>query len=223
VKTVDCDFHYSSDVPADYLCARGNGETRELTDAGRINNLSFSAYSPMPPHQRAMYLRFDRSPHAMPLSLIFEIRGEAALQSKVSFEAWTGSGFTPLRFIDRTQNLRFSGPVYLYVTQPLTKTAFFGIEGHWLRMSVSGSQVKRGVQVSDIILNSVNAAQKQEARPQHFSTDSYEAGKVIELLENPVLDCELWVDERLSISEAELERLIGEDPIAVDVDRKTGK
>ena len=220
VKDITCEYRYPAGAPADYVSAHGNGDFTEIPDAAPITNLSFNAYSPMPQHPRAMYLRFDHSPHGMPLSLFFDIGGESLQQSKVSYELWVKDRFVQARVIDGTQNLKFTGSVLLYISEPLTEREFFGTDGYWLRMCLSSGRAspERATHVKSIVLNCVNALQRQKASDQYFNTGAYDAGKRIALLEKPVLECDVWVDEP-GISESELAQLSDESPESVQVER----
>ena len=60
--------------------------------ADRITDLHLPALEPMESAPRAMYLRFDHSPHAMPLSLLFEVVGRVPLTDKLVSECCTASG-----------------------------------------------------------------------------------------------------------------------------------
>ena len=220
VREVRCRYSYAESVDADYVCSQGNGEFREVVNAASEHDLGFVAYQPIIPHPRAMYLRFDSSPHAIPLSMFFDIGGEVLLHSKVSFEAWVKDRFVQARSIDDTQNLRYTGAVFLYLTEPLTETRFFGKDGYWIRMSLSSGLEKeeRPIRVSEIFLNCVNAVQRRKALAQYFNTGAYDAGKTIELLDVPVLDCVVRVDERNGIGAKELERLMEESPELVSTE-----
>ena len=209
VKGVSCDYQYDRFCPAGWVEARNNGAVTQLEEAQGISDLALAVYEPMEPHPRAMYLRFDRPFSAMPLSILFQVVGETLLDSKIAFEAYNGEQFVPLRAIDHTRNLRYTGTVYLYLPQPLPRASLFGQEGCWLRMSLSsyGGDPARTPHVAGLAFNIVRARQCQKGVEQLFGTEAYEAGKTLELLESPVLETDLWVDESERLSQAQRERL----------------
>ena len=225
VKSVRCGYQYTGDVPVDYICAYNNNKKTWIDNAAGISDLRFTVFSPMPPNPRAMYLRFDRSVHAMPLSIFFEIRGEDAPYSKISCEVWVKNKFLPCRTIDTTSNLRHTGAMFMYITQPLTEAEFFGENGFWLRMSLSSNsgEVRRAARVSAMHLNTVSAVQRRRAPEQFFNTGPYEAGKIITLLEKPVLNCELWVDEIGGLSVSELNELEAGFPDKIRPERENNE
>lgn len=209
IKSAECGYQYTKSVPADYICAYNNGEKAEIAGAAAVSNLNFTVFSSLTPHPRAMYLCFDASPHAMPLSMLFEICGDSLLDSKILYEAWVKDRFERVRASDNTENLRYTGAVFLYIPRQLSEAEFFGRKGYWLRMSLSSHLTDEGraPRVAGIRFNIVNAIQRQKAAEQVFNTGPYEAGKSIELLEKPVLDCEVWVDEKNGVSAQELTQL----------------
>ena len=117
--------------------AENNGDTVELEDAAQVERLAFPALVGLEEHPRAMYFCFDRSPHAMPLSIFFDVAGRVKLEDKLRFEAWTGQRFEPVRTVDLTRNLLHPGTMLLYLSRPLPERTLFGVRGYWLRLSRS--------------------------------------------------------------------------------------
>ncbi len=214
VRSVSCRYQYPLLRPVQAVRAENNAKTAAILEAGSVTDWNLAVYEPLPPHPRAMYLRFDRSPHAMPLSLLFEVVGETVLSSKILFEAHRRGEFVPVRAVDQTQNLRYSATAFLYLSEPLEETELFGETGCWLRMSLS-SFAEEGLhppKVTGVKLNIVEAEQRQKGAAQVFDTAVYEAGKTVELLEKPVLQAEVWVDEGEALSTAEKAALQKEHP-----------
>lgn len=224
VRDADCTWHYSQGRPAEAYRSDNDGRRAELEDPYGRGGLAFPAVTALPREPRAMYLCFDRSPHAMPLSLLFQVAGRAPLDDKLSFEAWNGVRFQPVRSIDLTRNLLHTGLVLLYLSQPLRKTAFFGREGFWLRIIRSSYlENSRGYpRVDGIRLNAVTTVQRQRSPEQWFDTGAYEAGKTLSLLAVPTLDCRVWVDELSGLAVAQAEELARAHPGQVRLEREDG-
>ncbi len=164
-----------------------------------------TVYDPLPPHPRAMYLRFDGSPHGMPLSMLLQIAGETILPSKILFEAWDGTGVRPGAHGGSNQEpalYRHSVPVYFPSRCP--RPPFSGKTGCWLRMSLQPRTplTRPAPQITGLDFNIVEARQQQRGADQYFSTEAYEVDKTLELLETPVLECQVWVDEAGELSAA---------------------
>ena len=153
-----------------------------------------------------MYLRFDQSPHAMPLSLLFEVVGRVPLTDKLMWECCTGGRFEAVAAVDLTGNLHHTGQVMLYLPERLPRVSLFGEEGCWLRVSRSSGFQGPEPCVASVQLNTVTARQLQREPELYFNTAPYDAGKTVTLLRTPVASCEVWVDEAgaLPLADAQL-------------------
>ena len=222
VKAAECKWQYSGGRPAHTYRARNNGDLVELTDAREIASAQFPAIVSMAEEPRAMYFCFDKSPHAMPLSIYFEMAGRAALDDKIVLEAWNGKRFEPVRFLDLTRNFLYSGLMLLYLPLPLPRTTLFGHDGCWLRAVRSSYSENTGgyPRVSAVHLNTVSALQRKQEETQYFDTDVYEAGKQLTLLEKPVQHCSVWVDELQGLAVSEAEKLAEIMPDRVRLERE---
>lgn len=209
VKTVMCSWQYAGGRPVDWAAASNNAGKQVLEDIASASALRFEIYANLEACPRSMYLCFDRPLQGMPVSMMLDVVGKSDPRGKLLYSFWNGTQFESLRALDGTHSLAHSGPVYLYLPQPAVKGSFFGREGCWLRVSLSqtGREERRPPVVSAIRFNVVPAVQRQRAEDQYFSTGLYEAGKTIQLLEAPVMRCEVWIDETGSISQTELEEL----------------
>ena len=209
LQTASFTWRYGGAVSASRLYSENNAETEELADCAGIARLGFTALDVMEPGLRAMYMRFEHSPHAMPLSLRFLVRAGSRME-KLRWEAWTGKGFTPVQCVDGTEDLSRSGEVFLYITEPLPEHTLFGVTGCWLRLGRTSARQERMPVVMGIEMNAVDAVQTRREPEQFFDTGIYEAGKTLRLLSAPVQRCELWVDEMSGLSESEARAMAAE-------------
>ncbi|MDR0445817.1 MAG: baseplate J/gp47 family protein, partial [Oscillospiraceae bacterium] len=202
LKGAECTYQYAERVPIDYIRIESGAEAHELENAAEYSELAMSISDPLPPDSpRAMYLAFDAPPEAMPLAVRFSIAGDAALGSKIVYEALSGDGFKPLRVSDGTSNFRRSGCVFMYIPEPLSNARLFGRDAYWLRMSLSGGLMPprwNAPRVLGIDLNTVRAVQKQFASERVFSSSGLGETRVLELPDNPIIDCEIFVNETQS-------------------------
>lgn len=221
VKSVQCKWQYQSDVPISYIRSFNSNKTEEIPDTTGITDLGFTVASPMLRHPRSMYIRFDMPVKAMPLSILFKVRGESLPISKISCEVWVRDKFVRVSTIDFTHNLSHTGTMFIYISQEMTSKEFFGESGYWLRLSLSGfrPEVPLAPCIYGMELNTVLAFQQQKADKEVFSTGAFDANKKITLLNNPVLSSELWVDESGSISAEELSEMQAETPDRIKVER----
>ena len=212
LKDASLKWQYTGARRPTWCFSENNGRQNILEDADRVRQIMFPALTPMPQERAAMYFRFDRSPHAMPLSLRFQVQGRANLKGQLLWEYWNGKAFEPVRTVDRTERLKHSGQMFLFLSEPIPESEQFGIEGCWLRLSRSANETGTMPTVISVKVNAVSAIQRQREADQVFDTEIYEAGKKIRLLNLPVQDCRVWVDERPALSDEALKRIQSEAP-----------
>ena len=215
VKGVSFQWRYEAPKKPVYCFSENNGRQHRLEDAHRVTHLMFPALTPMPAERSAVYFRFSASPHAMPLSLRFQVEGRAHLTGQLLWEYWNGKDYEPVRTVDQTERLLHSGEMFLVLPEKLPETELFGAEGCWLRMCRSAVETGVMPTVASVTVNSVSASQHQRETDQVFDTEIYEAGKRVQLLNLPVQECRVWVNELSTVSDAELERLKKEEPARV--------
>lgn len=222
LKGAVCTWAYDQGLPAQRLEAENNGGLVRMEEAENVPHLAFPALMGLSDHPRAMYFCFDRSPHAMPLSILFDMAGRVNLEDKVRFEAWTGTRFEPVRTVDLTRNLLHPGVMLLYLPKALPVHTLFGTEGCWLRLSRSSYLDNPGgwPRVNAIRLNTVEALQREQAEEERFSVSAYEADKTLRLLHSPVLDAQVWVDEAGALAVSDAEALAQALPDQVELERE---
>ena len=205
-------WQYEEGLPVDWVRTENNGGAVEIGEAESISSLDVTILSALPREEQSVYLRFDRSPHAMPLSLRFWMQGWARMEEKLLWEAEGDGGFEPVQCLDQTENLLHTGEIMLYLPNPLPERERFGVTGYWLRVRRTSRRAGPLPRVRQIETNTVTAVQLQRHLPQVFNTGVYEAGKTVVLLNTPVQNCRVWLDERSRLSEEEAARLAGRYP-----------
>ena len=213
-------WQYEAGLPADRILAENNGRTAAVEEAGDVNALDMTVLAALAPEEKSIYLRFDRSPHAMPLSLRFRMQGWTRMEEKLLWEAEGENGFEPVQCLDETENLFHTGEIFLYLPRPLPETERFGVTGHWLRMSRTSRRAGPLPIVRGIDTNTVTAVQLQRQPPQVFTTGIYEAGKIVYLLNTPVQMCRVWVDERSHLTDEEAYALAERWPDRVRLEKE---
>lgn len=213
VKSVDCRWQYGDSRLADWVWASNNANEQALEDIADTAELRFEIYRDMAEHQRSMYLCFDQPLQGVPVSMMFEILGKSQPRGNILYEMWDGEQFRPVRTLDTTDGLARSGPVYLYLMESAAQGCFFGQTGYWLRMSPTQNRSfdKQPPVVGGIRFNVVRAIQRQRGPEQRFTTQGYEPGKTVRLLNAPVMWCDVWVDEAGSITELERRQIPNQD------------
>jgi hypothetical protein len=198
-KGVDCAYQYTDNIPVDYIMAEDSGERRELDGAAGYTDLALKINEDIyPGDARSMYLAFDAPPEAMPLAIYFSLGGEAALGGKIIYELYAGGKFSRVHAQDDTQDLRFGGCVFLYINRPPDRARFFGRDAYWIKMSLSGPGLPSGgepARVLGVELNTVRAVQRHAAAELVLSSSDIGEGGALDLMDRPILDCELRVGE----------------------------
>ncbi len=220
VREAAMSWQYETEIPADWISAENNGETVSIEEADRYGSLDLTVLSALDRDETSVYLRFDRSPHAMPLALRFWMQGWTKIEEKLDWEAEGEEGFEPVPSLDQTENLLHSGEAFLYLSRPLPERSRFGVTGHWLRISRTSRRPVPFPLVRGIEPNTVTAVQIQRHPPQWFSTGVYEAEKTVFLLNTPVQSCRVWVDERSRITAKEAGRMAREHPERVQLEKE---
>lgn len=207
-------WSYDTGKPAHQCGAENNGQTVQIQHAASVTDLHLVALQPLAPISHAMYFRFNRSPHAMPLSILFTIVGRTPQRNHLIWEFCVGDNqFESVSVIDLTNNLQHTGQLFLYLTAPLPSVTLFGQAGYWLRVRESNTAVASASPcVVDIQLNTVNARQTQRELDAYFDTAPYEANKQIVLPKTPVVSCDVWVNEAGALSDAEAQTFQQQDP-----------
>lgn len=212
IQGAEVSWRYETGIPVQYAGAENNGRRVEIFDARQVADLGLQVLETMEPAPQSMYFRFESSPDAMPLSLLFEMVGQTAMEEQLNWECWTGKGFQPVRWLDLTGALHHTGQMLLYLPEPLAETELFGACGYWLRLCRSSFLPGKTPRVAAVRLNTVAARQQQREEALFFDTGVYEAGKTVQLLTAPVQQCEVWVDERSGLSLAQARGLEEECP-----------
>lgn len=214
-----CRWQYERWQPVSRCAAWNNGSETEIADGAGTTSWNLNLLVAMEPRPRAMYLRFDRSPHAMPLSLFLQLENNRALEDRLSLEAWFETGFAPLTWEDGTDRLAHSGLVRAYISKPLTPVRLFGVDGCWLRLSRSawGAPIHGAPRLRQLWCNCAEAVQWERGTEQFFDVESYDPNPSVILPNIPIQQVNVWVDERDDITQADAEALAKQAPDGVQL------
>ena len=200
------------------------------------NNLVTTVYEPktakvemrlfgrMAEQQYALYFQFDRCPCGYPINLYFEMAGNTGLERIVSFEYLTGDrsgrlSWRELKALDGTRAFENSGIISLFTPGDFMRAELFGSEGYWIR-AVNRS-MKYGARseilprLAGVRENAVNIVQKQSIRNEMHEAVAGQANQRLTLINRPVIDCEVWIDELPETPLSQLRELAAQDPSRV--------
>ena len=209
VTAASCRWQYLEGCNCSYVASVNDGTVYRLEDAAEINGLQLKAFYPTKTNGRSLYFRFDRSPDALPLTILLQMRHNGVLPGKVTFEAMKNGKFYPIRVTDETRNFSSTGLISLYLTEELTAAVLFGEEGYWLRATCEGTQYQEALlpKLDAIDVNVSSVVQQQQAEEQYFDTEPYAKNKEIQLLLAPVQETDVWINETKFLSTADLQLL----------------
>ena len=209
ITAAKCRWKYGSGCRCDYVEAINDGTHICLEEAADVAKLCLRAFYPIKSNGRCLYFRFDRSPNAMPLTLLLQMRNNGVLPGKISFEAMHNGEFRTARVTDGTRNFSSTGMISLYLPDELSEAELFGEKGFWLRAVCEGTHYREALlpRLDAADVNVSKIIQRQQAEEQYFDTEPYAKNKTIQLLLTPVQEAEVWIDETGHISASELKML----------------
>ena len=209
ITEASCHWQYEKGCRCSYVEAVNEGTRAVIEDADDVAKLHLRAFYPIESKGRSLYFRFDRSPDAMPLTILLQMRNNGILPGKVTFEAMRDGKFYPVRVTDSTRNFSVSGIISLYMSEQLSAAEMFGEEGYWLRATCEGTHYREQFlpKMDAIDVNVAQVAQRQQAEEQYFDTEPYAKNKTVQLLMTPVQDAEVWINETGHLSASELQFL----------------
>ena len=221
VKDLKITYRYSEMLPARHILTRNNGEEYRIDNADKRSQQDILLYKALAPEPPCVYLRFDKPVRGYPVNLYFKLGGQFEEERDIEFQVLTRTGFKKIKTQNSTKGFSDSGIVSLFLSEATESGTLFGMEGYWLRLLDNGQrrQEKAPVPVESIEINVVDVIQQRREDELHFSSDIYEANRVLRLENTPVQACEVWVDELPDISEAEKAELLQNSPEIVRVTR----
>ena len=209
IKSASCRWQYPAGCRCDYVASINDGTLAAIEDASEITRMHLRAFYPTKTNGRSLYFRFDRSPDAMPLTMLLQMRNNGFLPGKVSFSAMWNGEFHAVRVTDSTLNFSSTGIIRLYLPEELTRAELFGAEGCWIRATCEAMHYRDALlpRLDAIDVNVSPIVQRQQAEEQYFDTEPYAKNKQIQLLLTPVQNAEVWIEETGHLSAAEIQTL----------------
>ncbi len=105
----------------------------------RSTKLFYSNLSQNP----TMYLGFEGNPTGTPFSLYFDIENRTDYPVDLTVEYQSTDGFVPIKVMDNTSGLLYSGTMMMIVPKDIVKSTMFGEEYHWIRLVCHNKEVVR--------------------------------------------------------------------------------
>lgn len=180
----------------------------QISTNGR--DLAATLFAPLLDERPSVYLCFDDAPAGYPVPLYLELLGKVRDPRRIQVQAYMERGFEEIKTTNTLEGCTRAGMLSLYLPRGMKQTEVFGLSGWFVRINdVTGRRnLASYPRVGRIIPNCVHVTQRERAADMVFSTDIHEANKRIRLDERPVLQADVWVDEKSRLTESAIRELM---------------
>lgn len=198
------------------------GQEVEMTDRLRSSG-RLEAFSPIPWKEDCLYLGFDRKFTEGPVSFFVKLHEDSdAAELEPVYSYGTAGGFKRLEAIDNTERLTSSGTVMFMPPGDMAETEIAGKRAYWLRLEDAKERYPAGnlypTVIEDLIWNAVAVHNVDTRAREDFFLDMPGPDMEFELGNGPVLEAEVYVNERDDLTVAAKKKLLHDCPEDVRVE-----
>ncbi len=201
---------------------RKNEITDRLKTSRPFTAMSGGAYA-----EDALYLGFNERIDNGPVSIYFELDDVQNMTAlKCCYEYSSGGGFKLMKAVDNTGDFSRSGTVTFMPPADMHTMNLEGKSRYWIR--VRREQVVDTEEsavflphIRKILLNVVNVSNIVTGTEENYYISEALPDQRIALSGGSILDAEVWVNERDTITEEETERYLTEAPEDIRVEKDT--
>ncbi|MCR4591186.1 MAG: hypothetical protein K5668_10250 [Lachnospiraceae bacterium] len=180
-------------------------------------NKSFIVMSGGKYSRDGLYLGFDRKMESGPVSLYFELSDVLnTSRLKCCFEYATYKGFKRMKVVDQTYDFSRSGVVMFMPPSDMQFTTLEEKRRIWIRIRRERNQSENESRlflprIQRVLLNVVNVSNIITGSEENYYMTEAVPNMHFPLPNGHILDAEVWVNEKDTISEEEIERIQAED------------
>ncbi|MBO6137695.1 MAG: hypothetical protein J6O71_03695 [Lachnospiraceae bacterium] len=208
--------------PGRLMCIAGT-QRRDITDKMKKQK-SFVAISGGNYSEDALYMGFDRRIEGGPVSIYFELEDIINQNTlKCYFEYSTISGFKRMKIVDHTRDFSRSGTVMFIPASDMQEITLEGKKRFWIRI------IRRHIQnenesvlflpkIRRIMLNVVGVSNIITGPENDFYINESSPNQHFILNARNILDAEVWVNEKGSISREEIDEMVLQRPDDIRVE-----
>ncbi|MCR4903164.1 MAG: hypothetical protein K6A23_09910, partial [Butyrivibrio sp.] len=173
----------------------------------------------------AIYLGFDSPMKSGPISIYFEVADAAGLYPvNCRFEYSSQEGFRPLRVLDYTDDFTKSGIVRFIPPSDMSDAKIEERKRYWIRIVRSVKQavedsIKFMPRITHVIPNAITVTNTFTAEPSSYFIDESLPDMHFSLAAGNVLDAEVWVNEKNTITKQEIENYYMNRPDLIRIER----
>ncbi|MCR5748237.1 MAG: hypothetical protein K6G03_11065 [Lachnospiraceae bacterium] len=218
ISKLKISFSYEDNFADPARLCRVEGTNKKLIPTGLKTGESFIALSNGGYAQDALYLGFSLKIEGGPVSLYFELDDVLNMTAlKCVYEYSNGNGFKRMKVVDNTRFFLRSGSVIFIPPSDMSEEVIEGKKRYWIRIrrekAESGAESALFLpKIRRIMMNVVNVSNIITGTEENFYLNDTLPNQRFTLPASNILDADVWVNERGSISKEEVERLQGERP-----------
>lgn len=196
----------------------------------KSEGLFFRPFSTIHSTATSFYLGFDEPPVNGPISLFFNFHDANFTELDKPFIEWqylrekgNELEWMPLKVVDHTQSFTKSGECRFSGNHDFAKQSLFSKQRYWIRIVNRNDLLNNGhvpsPKLKGLHLNTIKVVQQEEILNENPVVISNHLDKTYQLINYPVLSEEVWVDERMHISEEQIEKLLNEKREQINIIR----
>ena len=210
IRDLSFDYHYEGDGCRIEKMTAENCLEQQLYDIRQENEFTpfYGTYADC----RMVYLGFSTPPESGPLRWLWDIReNPLAGRAELGWQYLSDSGWKNMNMVDETNRLTTVGLTIFLDNRGFKKKTLFGEELYWVRITDKSGSYSDGSEAFPVIRgvtpNTVRAINTDSHREEYFAMNIYTESAEFALSAGNVLDIEVYVNEFLTITDAESERL----------------
>ncbi len=217
IEKLRISFSYENHwMKAERLVSISGTRRTDLTDKVRAGE-AFTAFSGGEYDDDALYLGFEKKMEKGPVGLLFQIDDHARFQGvRCKFSYYSPQGFRQMKVIDQTMGMSRPGIVRFLPPSDLCRTTLEGRQAYWIKLSPADSEADRLTGeppfIQDISLNAVETANVETMDEEDFYVEEPAPGMTVNLGVSHILDVELWVNEKDTLSRPMMLKMLREQP-----------
>ena len=216
IRDLSFDYHYDGDgCKIENLTAK-NCLEKQIYDIRQENE--FTPFYGTHADCRTVYFGFSTPPESGPLRWLWDIReNPLAGSAELGWQYLSDSGWKNMNMVDETHRLTTVGLTIFLDNRGFVKKTLFGEELYWVRITDKDGSYRDGSEafpiVQGVTVNTVRAVNTDSHREEYFAMNIYSENARFALSVGNVLDIEVSVNEFLTITDAESEKLESEHRI----------
>jgi hypothetical protein len=192
-----------------------NPDFKDVTEEIKTKDKTFKPFVPLDDEHQTLYLGFDKKIEKGPISIFFSLE-EFLVEDMPKIEWFYYSRdkkWVRLEGLDdTTQNLTRTGTVKFIVPTDFAKSSKFGDGLYWLKaVDIEDKfRTQSAAKVKGIYLNTTFAIQAESIEDELIGSSDGTGEQEFELVKNYVIEEEIWVNEKGTLSEEEKKKITEE-------------